>query len=149
MKKIKQIMLFMSVCCCLMYLSNVDAYGQTCVGTSISVEENDFPQTCISTAADDAAASTATFDYETGYATNGMDDIRVTMTASCSAEANDAEAKGRNYIHRGVAKRSFNLGYKIASKFALPKAEAMMENGLLGIRIPYADEAKPKVLKIK
>lgn len=53
------------------------------------------------------------------------------------------------YIHRGVAKRSFNLGYKIASKFDLSKAEAMMENGLLGIRIPYADEAKPKTLKIK
>ena len=55
----------------------------------------------------------------------------------------------RNYIYKGVAKRSFNLGYKIASKFDLSKAEAMMENGLLAIRIPYADEAKPKMLKIK
>ena len=71
------------------------------------------------------------------------------ISYSKDAEAADAEARGRNYIHRGVAKRSFNLGYKIASKFDLSKAEAMMENGLLGIRIPYADEAKPKVLKIK
>lgn len=71
------------------------------------------------------------------------------ISYSKDAEAADAEAQGRNYIHRGVAKRSFNLGYKIASKFDLSKAEAMMENGLLGIRIPYADEAKPKVLKIK
>lgn len=55
----------------------------------------------------------------------------------------------RNYIHRGVAKRSFNLGYKIASKFDLSKAEAIMENGLLAIRIPFAEEAKPKLLKIK
>jgi HSP20 family molecular chaperone IbpA len=55
----------------------------------------------------------------------------------------------RNYIHRGVAKRGFNLGYKIAAKFDLSKAEAMMENGLLGIRIPFADEAKPKSIKIK
>lgn len=54
-----------------------------------------------------------------------------------------------NYIHRGVAKRSFNLGYKIAAKFDLSKAEAMMENGLLGIKIPYAEEAKPKSIKIK
>ena len=53
------------------------------------------------------------------------------------------------YIHRGVAKRSFNLGYKIAPKFNLSKAEAMMENGLLGIRIPLADEAKPKTIQIK
>ena len=62
---------------------------------------------------------------------------------------NDEEAKGRNYIHMGIAKRSFNLGYKIAAKFDLSKAEAMMENGLLAIRIPYAEEAKPKTLKIK
>jgi len=87
MKKIKQIMLFMSVCCCLMYLSNGDVYGQTCAGTSIYVQENDFPQTCISTAADDGAATNATFDYEAGYAANGMDDIRVTMTANCAAAA--------------------------------------------------------------
>ena len=55
----------------------------------------------------------------------------------------------RNYIHRGVAKRSFNLGYKIAYKFDLSKSEALMENGLLAIRIPFAEEAKPKTLKIK
>lgn len=55
----------------------------------------------------------------------------------------------RTYIHKGIAKRSFNLGYKIASKFDLGKADAMMENGLLGIRIPFADEAKPKSIKIK
>jgi len=59
------------------------------------------------------------------------------------------EYEDRNYIHKGIAQRSFNLGYKIASKFDLSKADAMMENGLLAIRIPYADEAKPKVLKIK
>ena len=65
----------------------MDVYGQMCDGTSISVDENDFPQTCISTAADDGAASSATFDYEAGYAANGMDDIRVTMTATCAAAA--------------------------------------------------------------
>lgn len=59
------------------------------------------------------------------------------------------EYEDRTYIHQGVAKRSFNLGYKIASKFDLSQAEAMMENGLLAIRIPYAEEAKPKTLKIK
>ena len=59
------------------------------------------------------------------------------------------ETNDCTYIHRGVAKRSFNLGYKIAPKFDLSKAEAMMENGLLGIRIPFAEEAKPKSIKIK
>ena len=55
----------------------------------------------------------------------------------------------RSYIHKGIARRSFNLGYKIAPKFDLSKAEAIMESGLLAIRIPFAEEAKPKVLKIK
>ncbi len=57
--------------------------------------------------------------------------------------------EGTNYIHRGIAKRSFSLGYKLATKFNLAKATAEMENGLLQISVPYADEAKPKVLKIK
>jgi len=71
------------------------------------------------------------------------------ISYSKEAEAADAEARERNYIHRGVAKRSFNLGYKIVPKFDLSKADAMMEHGLLGIRIPFADEAKPKTIKIK
>jgi HSP20 family protein len=66
-----------------------------------------------------------------------------------SYNKNPEQYEDRRYIHQGVAKRSFNLGYKIASKFDLSKAEAMMENGLLAIRIPFADEAKPKTLKIK
>lgn len=53
------------------------------------------------------------------------------------------------WIHRGIARRSFNLGYKIASKFSLVDADAEMVNGLLKISIPFAEEAKPKVLKIK
>jgi molecular chaperone IbpA len=53
------------------------------------------------------------------------------------------------WIHRGIARRSFNLGYKIAPKFSLANADAEMNDGLLKITIPYADEAKPKVLKIK
>jgi len=54
-----------------------------------------------------------------------------------------------NYIHRGIARRSFSLGYKIASKFDLSQAEASMENGLLTISIPFAEESKPKTLQIK
>jgi len=59
------------------------------------------------------------------------------------------ELQDRNYIHKGVARRSFNLGYKIASKFDLSQAEASMKDGLLKISVPYAESSKPKVLKIK
>ena len=54
-----------------------------------------------------------------------------------------------NYIKRGIARRSFNLGYKISPKFDLSQANAEMENGLLKISIPFAKESQPKVLKIK
>ena len=53
------------------------------------------------------------------------------------------------WVHRGIARRSFNLGYKVTSKYSLANADAEMTNGLLKISIPFADEAKPKVLKIK
>jgi len=52
------------------------------------------------------------------------------------------------YIHKGIAKRSFNLGWKIDSKFALSKAAAEFKNGLLAITIPFAKGAEPKTLKI-
>lgn len=52
-------------------------------------------------------------------------------------------------IHRGLARRSFDLGYKISAKYDLSKAEAKLENGLLEIAIPIAEKAKPKTLKIK
>jgi HSP20 family protein len=54
-----------------------------------------------------------------------------------------------NYIHKGISKRSFNLGYKVANKYDLSQAEAEMENGLLKIHVPFAKESKPKLLKIK
>ena len=58
------------------------------------------------------------------------------------------ETPNRNYIHRGIAKRSFNLGYKVGTKFDLKKASANFNDGLLIVTIPFAEEAKPKVLKI-
>ncbi len=52
------------------------------------------------------------------------------------------------YIHKGIAKRSFNLGWKIDSKFNLSKAAAEFKNGLLAINIPFAKGSEPKTLKI-
>jgi len=52
------------------------------------------------------------------------------------------------FIHRGIAKRSFNLGWKIDSKFDLNKATAEFKSGLLQIVIPFAKGSEPKTLKI-
>ena len=50
-------------------------------------------------------------------------------------------------IHRGLSRKSFNLGYKISSKYDLGKADGKLENGLLTIFIPITEKAKPKTIK--
>ena len=56
---------------------------------------------------------------------------------------------GYEYIHRGIAKRAFNLGWKISPKYNLNGIKATMKNGLLSIEIPISEEAKPKTIAIK
>jgi HSP20 family molecular chaperone IbpA len=51
------------------------------------------------------------------------------------------------FIYKGIAKRSFNLGWKIDSKFDLNKATAEFKNGLLKVVIPFAKGSEPKTLK--
>ena len=53
------------------------------------------------------------------------------------------------YIYKGLAKRSFNLGYKVAAKFELESLEAEMKDGLLHLFIPIAESKKAKTIKIK
>jgi len=55
----------------------------------------------------------------------------------------------RRYFHSSVKRSSFNTGWKVARRFDLAKAQAEMNDGLLVVKIPYANEAKPKTLKIK
>lgn len=53
------------------------------------------------------------------------------------------------YQQRGITRKSFNLGWKLASRFDLSQAEAKFVNGLLEVLVPFAEAAKPKSLKIK
>ena len=69
-----------------------------------------------------------------------------TLRVNYNKVEKDDEAK---YIYRGIAKRSFNLGWKIDSKFDLSKADAEFKYGLLKIAIPYAKGSEVKTLKIK
>lgn len=55
----------------------------------------------------------------------------------------------RRYICKGVATRSFDLGYKFSSKFDLAKVNAYFEHGLLKIEVPFSKEAEPREVKIK
>ena len=66
-----------------------------------------------------------------------------------SIEANDSNEEAYDYIHRGIARRGFNMGWKIAAKYNLKKIKASMEKGLLSLVIPIHEEEKPKVINIK
>ena len=48
--------------------------------------------------------------------------------------------QGISWISRSISKSSFDLGYKISAKYDLLKSNARLENGLLTITIPVAEE---------
>jgi HSP20 family molecular chaperone IbpA len=54
----------------------------------------------------------------------------------------------RPYISRGIARRSFDLAWKVASKFDLTQLTATMDKGLLIIDIPVSEERAPKKIQI-
>ena len=54
----------------------------------------------------------------------------------------------RNYIQRGIARRSFDLAWKVAAKFDLTSLTATMDKGLLIIDIPVSEERAPKKIQI-
>ena len=54
----------------------------------------------------------------------------------------------RPYISRGIARRSFDLAWKVASKFDLTQLTATMDKGLLIIDIPVSEERAPKKISI-
>ena len=54
-----------------------------------------------------------------------------------------------NYLQRGIARRSFDLAWKVAGKYDLSKLEAKMDKGLLIIDIPYSESKAPKKVTIK
>jgi len=61
----------------------------------------------------------------------------------------DSGSNENEYIQRNIAKRAFNFGWRISGRFDLSKLEAKLENGLLTLFAPLADEAKPKQVTIK
>ena len=73
------------------------------------------------------------------------DVLRVSYTKK---DGKDEDEDRHNY-RSGIAKRSFNLGWKIARRFELSKIDASMKDGLLKLFIPLTPESKPKTVSIK
>lgn len=59
------------------------------------------------------------------------------------------EQEVHQYIQKGIARRSFDLAWKVASKFDLRNLEAVLDKGLLIIDVPYAAEQAPRKVEIK
>ena len=74
------------------------------------------------------------------------DDI---LRVSYNKKDKDGIAETIHLYHAGIAKRSFNLGWKIARRFDLTKIEGSMKDGLLKLFIPLTPESKSKTVSIK
>jgi len=68
-----------------------------------------------------------------------------------SYEKGNDDPTNRDYHYSGIAKRSFNFGYKVNNRFNLSEVDAKMENGLLNITVPYSPHVvtKAKTITIK
>jgi HSP20 family protein len=78
------------------------------------------------------------------------EDINIQIDGDTLRISHDKETEQeRSYIQRGIARRSFDLAWKISSKLDISKLEAKLDKGLLIIDIPYAIEKAPKKVTIK
>lgn len=64
-------------------------------------------------------------------------------------EEKEKEKDEYRYLYRSIKKASFDIAWKISSKYELVKLEAKLDKGLLTIDIPFAKENKPKKVTIK
>ena len=78
-------------------------------------------------------------------------DIEITVEGDIlKVEYNRDKSKNdESYVHRNIAKRSFNLGWRISRRFDLNKLNAKLENGLLHLFAPLTEDNKPKTVTIK
>jgi HSP20 family molecular chaperone IbpA len=81
----------------------------------------------------------------------GKEDLEILIESeTLRITYNKKEAEiDRTYLQRGIAKRSFDLAWKVASKYDLSKLDAKIDRGLLILDIPYSESKAPKKVTIK
>ena len=92
------------------------------------------------------------FDIACTGLTKKQIDIKVeddVLRVSYTKKDKDGIADTIHIYHSGIAKRSFNIGWKIARRFALSEINASMKDGVLKLFIPLTPESKPKQVSIK
>jgi HSP20 family protein len=77
-------------------------------------------------------------------------DVNVKHNVLCVTYEKKEAKEGEHYIQRGIAKRSFNFGWKFDDdKYDLSLIEASMDKGILKINIPKIEEKEVKTNKIE
>lgn len=73
-----------------------------------------------------------------------LDDV-VTLSGEVASEENDEERVLLNELSHG----SFTRSLRMPDPLDAENAEAQIENGVLTVRIPKSEEAKPKTIEVK
>ena len=78
------------------------------------------------------------------------EDIDLTIEGDVlRVEYNKERGSGETeYIQRNIAKRAFNFGWRISRRFNLGLIKADLQNGLLHLYAPLAEESKVKQIAI-
>lgn len=79
------------------------------------------------------------------------DDVNIDIegdTIRIAYKKQEEDISNRTYQVKGIAKRSFNLAYKISFKYDLSKCTASISKGLLSIQIPVGSENAYKQIQI-
>lgn len=77
-----------------------------------------------------------------------VEDDKLVISASHSAEGDEVQEE-EAYIHHGIRAREFRAVYPIGTRFDTTQAQAAFRNGILTVRIPVAEEKKPRSLQIE
>jgi len=78
-----------------------------------------------------------------------IDECDGVLTISYNKNEDMSEGETEQFIHRSIARRSFNFAWKISDKFNLKKIEAGMDKGILTILVPKAEEKEVTKKKIQ
>ena len=78
------------------------------------------------------------------------DDLEILVESDTLRVTHDKKEEViKTYLQKGITRRSFDLAWKVASKYDLSRLEANMDKGLLILDIPYAESKAPKKVEIK
>jgi len=77
-----------------------------------------------------------------------VQDNSVTITGNAETKEEEQDKK-KKYYRKEISQKSFTRTVSLPSKVIADQAEAEFKNGILHLRLPKAEEAKPKKVTIK